>query len=273
MPRPRLLTRWLLFLWVTAPLLLLSFLGACGQASPISKEETSGAGLSVQNTETALALTAWPSPPPIITRPPTPSAAPRRVWTASPQPHSTALPTHTPAPTTTLKATEPPLTSPVGSGQRPVRLVIPSLNLDVPVTEVGWDVILDDGTWRSVWQTAEGSAGHHRNSANPGEVGNVVISGHHNTRGQVFRQVSEIGQPGASFDVGDDVILVTQDDERFSYTVIDWARFQEEGVTTEEQQDHATYLDATTEETVTLITCWPYESNTHRVVVVAKRQP
>ena len=154
-----------------------------------------------------------------------------------------------------------------------MRLLIPSLDLNVAVTEVSWDLVLSDGIWQSVWQTAEGSAGHHRNSANPGEEGNVVISGHHNTRGEVFRQVSEIGLPGNSLDVGDEIVLVNKDDQRFTYTVVEWARFQEEGITVQERQNHAKYLAPTADETVTLITCWPYDSNTHRVVVVAKFQP
>jgi sortase A len=32
---------------------------------------------------------------------------------------------------------------------------------------------------------------------------------------------------------------------------------------------NAEWIKATEDERITLITCWPYESNTHRVVVVA----
>ena len=271
MPSPRFCTQWLLLLWVVLLLLLPSTLGACGQSLPVSEEETL-AQLLVQNEGTALALTDWPSPPPIITRPPTPTAEPRPLWTASPQPQP--APTDTQAPLTpNTQETDLPPTIPQRTGAPPVQLFIPSLDLNVPVTQVSWEPIQTNGTWQSVWQTADGSAGHHRNSANPGQVGNMVISGHHNTRGQVFRQVSEIGQPQSGFDIGDDIIVVTVDDQRFTYSVVDWIRFQEEGITDQEQREHASYLAGTAEATLTLITCWPYESNTHRVIVIAKLQP
>jgi sortase A len=163
--------------------------------------------------------------------------------------------------------------APAGTLPRPERLIIPKLSLDVPVVEVSWTPVFVDGSWRSEWQTADGAAGHHRNSANPGEVGNVVLAGHHNTRGEVFRQVSEIGQPGNALGPGDDVVVVAEDGRQYTYTVVQWDRFREEGATPAELQQHARYLDPTTDATLTLITCWPYEANTHRVVVVAKLKP
>ena len=157
-----------------------------------------------------------------------------------------------------------------GSNTPPVRLLIPTVGLDVPVVEVSWDVVFDNGDWKSVWQTADGAAGHHRNSANPGEAGNVVISGHHNTRGEVFRQVSEIGQPGAGLGIGDEIVLVAQDGQRFTYTIVAWDRFQEEGISDEQRRAHARYLAATDEAILTLVTCWPYQNNSQRVVVTAR---
>ena len=151
-----------------------------------------------------------------------------------------------------------------------MRLLIPSLGLDVPVVEVSWDVVFEDGIWKSVWQTADGAAGHLRHSANPGEAGNVVISGHHNTQGEVFRQVSEIGQPGAALATGDTIVLLTQDGQRFTYTIATWDRFQEEGASAAQRRAHARYLADTDEAILTLVTCWPYQSNSHRVVVVAR---
>jgi LPXTG-site transpeptidase (sortase) family protein len=139
--------------------------------------------------------------------------------------------------------------------------------------DVSWDVELEQGVWQSVWQTADGAAGHHRNSANPGEAGNVVISGHHNTRGEVFRQVSEIGQPDSALGQGDEIILVSESGQRHAYTIVGWERFQEEGIPEQERRAHAHYLAPTTDPTLTLVTCWPYESNSHRVVVIAKLQP
>jgi LPXTG-site transpeptidase (sortase) family protein len=147
--------------------------------------------------------------------------------------------------------------APAGPGARPTRC----------------DVVLESSGWKAVWQTASNAAGHHCNSANPGEAGNVVISGHHNTAGEVFREVSEIGQPGSIFGLGDEIILVAQDGREYTYVVSRWDRFQEEGASDAERRLHALYLDQTSDPILTLVTCWPYEARTHRVVVIAELQP
>jgi sortase (surface protein transpeptidase) len=144
------------------------------------------------------------------------------------------------------------------------------LGLDVPVVEVSWDAVFRDGTWHGVWQTADGAVGHHRNSANPGEAGNVVLSGHHNTRGEVFRDVSEIGLPSSSFAEGSELTIVSEDGSQHTYSVVHWDRFQVEGITEAVRQGHASYLAPTTDPILTVITCWPYDGNSHRVVVIAE---
>jgi LPXTG-site transpeptidase (sortase) family protein len=152
-------------------------------------------------------------------------------------------------------------------------LRISALDLDVSVVEVGWSVMQVDGLWQSIWQTADGAAGHHRNSANPGEAGNVVISGHHNTRGEVLRALSEVGRSGNDLRPGDEVVLVAEDGRSYSYRVDNWVRFEEEGATQGQIREHARYLEPTQDARLTLVTCWPYESNTHRVVVLASLIP
>ncbi|PKO21803.1 MAG: hypothetical protein CVU38_12900, partial [Chloroflexi bacterium HGW-Chloroflexi-1] len=47
----------------------------------------------------------------------------------------------------------------------------------------------------SEWDVASYAAGWHKNSARPGEIGNVVLSGHHNIEGEVFRYVVDL-EPG-----------------------------------------------------------------------------
>lgn len=262
---------WLLTLFAAVSLLLVGSQAACTHQSRVLEEETTAAHLLTTQPEMILTLTAWPTPPPILTLPATPVAAPQPLWTATPSPATLPIPTPTPraTPLAATSYTAPP----PGSNPPPVRIIIPRLEVDAPVIELGWDIVFSEGDWRSEWQTADNSAGHHRDSANPGEAGNVVISGHHNTKGEVFRQVSEIGQPGVTFGQGDEIVLVTDDGNQYTYTVFGWERFQYDGTSQEEQRRQAQYLEQTADATLTLITCWPYESNTHRVVVIAKLQP
>lgn len=265
--------KWPLGLSAVALFLLVGILAACARQPEALEKETAIAQLLTIQPETALTLTAWPSPPPILTHPPAATTTPRPLWTATPLPEAPTpgMPTATAA-TDTAAATQPAAWAPatVGSNPPPARIIIPVLALDEAVVEVSWDIVAEDGLWRSVWQTADDAAGHHRDSANPGEAGNVVISGHHNTKGEVFRLVSEIGQPGVEFGRGDEIVLVAQDGRQYIYTVVEWERLPEAGISEEELQSHTRYLEPASEAILTLVTCWPYENNTHRVVVVAE---
>ena len=62
----------------------------------------------------------------------------------------------------------------ISRGGLPTRIVIPAAGVDAPIAEVG--VVLSDGV--PVWETAWRAAGHHIDSALPGQPGNMVITGH-----------------------------------------------------------------------------------------------
>jgi LPXTG-site transpeptidase (sortase) family protein len=69
---------------------------------------------------------------------------------------------------------EPGLIRSVSTGGLPTRVVIPAAGIDAPV--VGVTIIVENGVAR--WGTADEEAGHHIDSAMPGQPGNMVISGH-----------------------------------------------------------------------------------------------
>lgn len=269
---------WLQALLAAASVLMVAPLVACtGQVSEAPGPRAISELLTLEP-EKAATLTAWPTPPPIFTLPPTPSAAPQALWTAEPE--EGLVKTDVPVPTDA-----PPVPSPESTGQsaqvnaavlgtlaRPTQFLIPAIGLEVPIVEVSWRVTLEDGEWHSRWQTVDEAAGHHRNSANPGELGNVVLSGHHNAGTEVFREVSEIGSPDSSLGEGTELILVAADGSQYSYRVVSWERFQVEGIPDTQRLSYARYMEPSTDAILTLITCWPYEGRSHRVVVVAALQ-
>jgi sortase A len=246
----------------------------CGPLQTSKTETKTDWQLNTPGPDMILTLTAWPTPAPVITRPPTPTADPVALWTAEPE----ASPTVLIQPTAT---SVPPPDAPdaawsgavLGTLAAPKQILIPALELDAPVESVAWEPVQIEGQWVSEWQTADNAVGHHWNSANPGEMGNVVLSGHHNTKGEVFRQLSEIGQPGSRIDRGDTIVLVSEDDSRYEYVIVDWYRLLEEGIGSEEMRAHAQYMAPSDDARLTLVTCWPYDSNSHRVVVVAQPAP
>jgi len=184
---------------------------------------------------------AWPTP-----RPLKPTA------TARPQPTARSVPpTATPVPTPTPPG-PPPANAP------PDRIVIPAIGLDAPVVPVGRE-LTEEGL---VWQVADYAAGWHNTSAYPGHRGNTVLSGHNNIKGQVFRYL-------VNLEPGDEVILYVGE-TAYRYLVTEKHLLEEKGMPEDVRRRNARWIAATEDERLTLVTCWPYTSNTHRLIVVAK---
>ncbi|MFQ5612194.1 MAG: sortase [Anaerolineae bacterium] len=204
---------------------------------------------------------AAPAATPTPTDTPSPSPSPTATATLKPgeTPPPTFTPTTTPSPEPTATFTPtpvPPASSP------PARIIIPAINLDADVVEVGWHQETHGGQTVSVWDVAEYAAGWHRNSALPGEVGNMVLSGHHNIKGEVFRYLVDL-EPGH-------VITLYADDRPFNYVVDLKFILKDRGEPPEVRQQNARWIGPFSDERLTLVTCWPFNSNTHRLVVVAK---
>jgi len=106
----------------------------------------------------------------------------------------------------------PKLARPAVVKAMPDRLVMPAINIDTPVVELGWSTSQSsDGQIFSEWEVAEYAAGWHKNSALLSEGGNVVMSGHNNILGSVFRELDQLKQG--------DQITVWAGDQSFIYQV------------------------------------------------------
>ena len=220
---------------------------------------------------TALPPTPLPSP---TNAPPLPTAA------------GTAVPTieSTPAPTGTVAGvmptvTPPTLPAPVPAGP-PVRLVISDLSVDVPVVEMAWEVVQTATGPQTDWVIPENEAGHHIDSAQLGQAGNLVISGHNNIYGRVFERIS-LAWPSKSSKVDDitersDILngrpiqLYNQAGQRFDYVITDFLRLKDTGIPLAQRIENARYMRPADDTRLTLVTCWPPWSNTHRLIVIAK---
>ncbi|MCA9871922.1 MAG: sortase [Caldilineae bacterium] len=140
----------------------------------------------------------------------------------------------------------------------PTRLEIPAIDLDAPVEPVSYSLV----NRKIVWQTADRAVGWHRSSAMPGYPGNAVMSGHNATRGtKVFRNLDKVK-------VGD-TIIVTVGGERLEYVVTERVIFLEMFVTEKRRAENARWLSQFGDERLTLVTCYPRFTNTHRLLVIA----
>lgn len=118
---------------------------------------------------------------------------------------------------------------PLHSKPNPVRLIITSVKIDLPVTEGS----IVDG----VWQTTQNGVTHLSISANPGENGNIVIYGHN---------LRVIFGPLPYVSVGATVKVVTKDETEYFYKV-----FSKKTV----KADDISIAFATPSEVLTLYTC------------------
>jgi sortase A len=153
----------------------------------------------------------------------------------------------------------PPVPTLVGA--RPERLVIARLNLDVPVEPVGM-VPSEVAPGVVEWDVPEHrAAGWLNTSAALGSAGNIVLDGHHNIKGEVFRDLWAL-------QAGDEIRLHGGGESR-GFRVEEVLILPEKDQPLEVRLANARYIQPTVDERLTLITCWPYENNTHRAIVVA----
>lgn len=144
----------------------------------------------------------------------------------------------------------------------PDRLVIDSVGIDTSVVPVGWQIVEQSGQQYSIWQVADFAVGWHKTTAKIGQPGNTVMAGHHNVKGEVFRDLVnvEVGDKVTIFDGG----------QPYEYVVELKTIVKEKGEPLEVRQRNAQWIAPTDDERMTFVTCWPYTNNTHRVIVVAK---
>ncbi len=143
-----------------------------------------------------------------------------------------------------LVASVTPLPAPTPGPEQPIRIRIPSIGVDAPVVEG------DD------WESLKRGAGHHIGSANPGERGNCIISAHNDIYGEIFRDLPKV-QLG-------DIVEVYTASQVYRYRVTQTRIVEPTDVSV---------MYPTSSPVLTLISCYPYGIDTHRIVVIAELQP
>lgn len=178
---------------------------------------------------------------------PTPnSLVPHTTKTAA---DATAYPTPTPEPTFLPSI--------------PTRLEIPSIGLDAAVIQAVPKDIRIGSDYYEQWEAPdEFAVGWHTTSALLGQIGNTVLNGHHNINGKVFENLYKV-VPGQE-------VIVYGGNLKYTYIVVNVMILPERNVDMNTRMENARWILPSTDERLTLITCWPAESNTHRLIVVAQ---
>lgn len=130
------------------------------------------------------------------------------------------------------------LVLPTPGPQQALGITIPAIGVNAPIVQG------DD------WEALKRGVGQHLGSANPGERGNLVLSGHNDIYGEVFRRLDQL-KPG-------DEIVVFSANETYVYRVTN---------TMVVAPTFVQVMNPTPGPTITLISCFPYLINTQRIVV------
>lgn len=130
---------------------------------------------------------------------------------------------------------------PTAAPGRASRLVIEKTGVDAPVLQGDSDEQLRMGV------------GHRLGTAGPGQVGNLVLSGHNDIYGQVFRDLDRLAEG--------DLITVYSRGEPFTYVV------KQKLIV---EPTDLSVLEPSQRPILTLISCYPYLVDSHRIVVIAE---
>jgi len=132
---------------------------------------------------------------------------------------------------------------PTPGSRQAVRIQVPAIGVDAPVVQ-------GDG-----WEQLKKGVAQHIGTPDPGENGNVVLSGHNDVFGEVFRDLDRL-QPG-------DAVILFTNQRQYTYVITSTKIVEPTAVEV---------MDPTPNATVTLISCHPYLVDNHRIVISAVLQ-
>lgn len=117
--------------------------------------------------------------------------------------------------------------------------------IQIPAIEVDAPIVQGDS-----WEQLKKGVAQHIGSAEPGQVGNMVLSAHNDVFGEIFRHLDQLEE-------GDQIIIITANN---SYTYLVTAIQVVEPTEVE-------VMASTPDPTITLISCYPYLIDNQRIVV------
>ena len=140
---------------------------------------------------------------------------------------------------------------------------IPALGIYSPVVPVGWqaDAASATGTDVAGWDSPGAAVGWVLTSALPDQPGNIILYGHNNMYGAVFKNLGSLNES--------DTIFLETGERTWEYRIGGLELLPLTGAGPDKLTTYQAYLQPTTTPRLTVISCWPPESNTHRVVVIA----
>jgi sortase A len=123
-----------------------------------------------------------------------------------------------------------------------------ALGIRIEAIVVNAPIVQGDG-----WEELKRGVGQHIGSADPGQTGNLVLTGHDDIYGEVFKDLDKLEE-------GDEIIIYSANNT-FTYVVKETQIVEPTDVEV---------MEPTSEATLTLISCYPYRIDNKRIVVFAE---
>lgn len=133
-------------------------------------------------------------------------------------------------------------------------LVVPTpgpqqaVSIRIDALEISAPIVQGDG-----WEELKRGVGQHLGGANPGENGNLVLAGHNDIFGEVFRHLDKL-------QTGDEIVVNSQQ-RTYTYVV---------SSTIVVSPTFVEVMNQTPDATLTLISCYPYLVDNQRIIVQAE---
>lgn len=139
----------------------------------------------------------------------------------------------------------------------PIALRIEAIDLETDILGVGLDS-------NGLIVAPPRSAGHFMLSARPNEANNIVIVGHSGT-GLIFQNLADVSE-------GDSIILTSDDNRQHRYRVEDKITLDLRRADADDLQQNLDFIMPTEHETLTIITCYPRDDYSQRLIIRAVPQ-
>ncbi len=148
----------------------------------------------------------------------------------------------------------------------PLRIEIPKIELVAPVVTADFSNTEVQGKTFGQWGVPGFFASAwHPDSALLGEPGNTVLNGHHNAYGEVFKRLVDL-------EVGDTIYVYSHDKE-FEFVITNRLILEDTFMDAKIRLENGRWLAHSDDIRLTLVTCWPLDSFTHRLILVASPVP
>jgi sortase A len=218
--------------------------------------------------QSQLTRTLEPSPVAITGTSPSPTVTASLLTTTSTE--ATTIPSLTSESSASDSGNAIPTSNPHGDWPLPswveprYWISIPALNVEAPVIALAPRLVEEQGAmvWRLPVPNSY-SVAWDETSAEPGFTGNVIMTGHNNLYGAVFGDLDKLSY-------GDEIAIWSEYGV-FSYYVsaIEYLEYKDQPL--EVRTSYTQWLSQTFDQRLTLISCWPRQTATHRIIIVATR--